>query len=402
MDVSKQEIPTLEIERAENIVRTILNRYDGKVTPTTEDELAQDLDHNSANSGAFRSKLADLRKYNFLDGWGDKQLTPLGRKLVDNKQRVARTVINDNVLFKTAHDHFDTSLPDETEWDKFVERQEIDLNDSDKRQARKTYNSLIKQLPKQNEDPFPEEYFDKYYKNLQVDAVSARCLDSLEELAKRPIPSIEYYDKIFDPVKGYIDFQDRQHEESIDSDELTPDQFQSFVTILSEMSRTSANLVREKRGENTVEVALELIQDPPTESITYDAIRVLASLNPSEVDQKFTSDIWDIARTYQIDGFEQDVHRKREAGGQLFELLIERWADKELLEQIEDDLFELIKSYDTTGEKKNEFGRRLGNQHRWCQEELGLVQPKSEVGGEKDNDLDYTAGSKRRWGWESL
>lgn len=66
--VSGEKYPELTPEEAERITDVLINEYGGSVS--SEEAFAQSIGHSTSNSGAYRGKLADLRKYGLLESRG--------------------------------------------------------------------------------------------------------------------------------------------------------------------------------------------------------------------------------------------------------------------------------------------------------------------------------------------
>lgn len=351
MDHDIESIPSMGIDQAEGIVRTINSRFDGQVSRANEEDLANALNHTTADSGAFRSKLADLRKYGFIEGHGDKQLTPLAQDLVDNKPAAIRRIINNTELFKRAKDHFGTSTIDKAEWHQWLaDRGVEDLTDSEVTDLQTTYNTLIRQLPQDDGDPFSEEYFDKYFDNLDDPQKRELCIQSLRDLASKPLPSLDYYDKIYEVIR----------------EEEYPNQTAQFVNILKHMCFSSTELIRDERMAKTVELAIERLDQSSQDSVRWYAIRMLESLNPGREDLNDVSEMWNQTLSLAKNGHENDDEEKLKHARRLFHLLISDWADEALLEQIEKDTFDAYIADD-------DFADFVQYWHKSSREELGLV-----------------------------
>lgn len=351
MDDTDEAIPNLDIDTAETMVRTILYRLDGTVTPSNEEALARALGHKTADSGAFRSKLADLRKYGFIDGYRDKQLTNLGEDLVENKERAIRTVLEEIQLFEEAKLQFGTSILDEAEWEGFLRDRGIDQpNDPLFKQARDTFNSLVRQLPEENDEPFPGELFDKYYSDLGTESKRNLCRQSLKKLARRPIPSIEYYDKIL----GLFEEDD------------PPIGEKDLLYILRKMCNASTEEIRDQRLDDTVDLAMGFLDHSYDHKVRGAAIHILEVMDPREAEEAQLDDLWETTKAFARKGADESDDLLRNDAERLFRLLVSEWADDSLLYDMFEDTYD---DYD----EATDYAGFLGSWHETCQEELGLT-----------------------------
>lgn len=68
VQIGEEKIPDLAPQDAIEIAEILVNQFDGE--PPNEGAFARSIGHETANSGAFHSKLADLRKYGLLTSQG--------------------------------------------------------------------------------------------------------------------------------------------------------------------------------------------------------------------------------------------------------------------------------------------------------------------------------------------
>lgn len=76
------EFPDLDPSEAEKIATELVNTFGGE--PNNENNFAQAIGHSTANSGAFNSKMADMRRYGLLESRG-LRATDLARSLANPK-----------------------------------------------------------------------------------------------------------------------------------------------------------------------------------------------------------------------------------------------------------------------------------------------------------------------------
>jgi len=69
----------LKPEEAVHWMRILVNQFDGSTNQ--KESFARAVGHKSTDSGTFRRKLADARRYNLITPRGDYEATPLGRRI---------------------------------------------------------------------------------------------------------------------------------------------------------------------------------------------------------------------------------------------------------------------------------------------------------------------------------
>lgn len=64
------EYPTLDPEEAVDIAETLVKKFNGE--PSNPEAFAQSIGHNTTNSGAYITKIADMRRYGLIESRGLK------------------------------------------------------------------------------------------------------------------------------------------------------------------------------------------------------------------------------------------------------------------------------------------------------------------------------------------
>ena len=119
MKIGNHSIPSLRLfPRISKDINLIYENYRLEEAEDTT-VLAKLLGHKSANSGAFYSKLADMRLYGLLDPRKVKA-TPLAEKFTygteQEKQETTNKIILNVQLWKELHSRFGVKLPESNFW----------------------------------------------------------------------------------------------------------------------------------------------------------------------------------------------------------------------------------------------------------------------------------------------
>lgn len=113
--LADREIPQVTIDAAVESARKIAEQFKGSTFD--RNALAAALGNKSANSGAFKQNIADLRRYGVLDGRADVlRATELVQRLAVPKDdsELAATILemsNKIPLFRELYDHYKGSVP---------------------------------------------------------------------------------------------------------------------------------------------------------------------------------------------------------------------------------------------------------------------------------------------------
>lgn len=364
IQIGDSEIPNLTLSDAEEIISIIDERFDGSISPDEEEDLAAHLGHETADSGAFRSKLSDLKKYDLLEGWGEKELTPLAYNLLRGEnEEVVENIYSNFGFFRMVQSHFGDSVPRYPEWGEFLEEElGIRLQEINQpKRAWKVYTDLARRASDQDEpqqedkeNTFDEERFQKYL-DIADNHEEKRpyAIKALNNLAHDPAPSHKNIDEIIIRVE-----EDRYPSHDLE-----------LLQILKLMCDRNDNMSGE-RQQRIEELALDFITNIPSNPSRDDlrrvskSIGILEELRATEDSPPWATDLWKTARDAVIQAAEySDEWEEAPRLGNLADDIVSHltgskadWADESLKSDIEDDIWERIGE---SGFKDHHFKRWL-------------------------------------------
>lgn len=116
--VGSYSYPKLNPDKAVNIAKTLVKEHDG--SPANEEHFAQTIGHSTSNSGAYISKIADLRKYGIIQKRG-LDATETAENLVfprtDEEEREAKFEMFRNIeLLNELYDELNGNTPPDNLW----------------------------------------------------------------------------------------------------------------------------------------------------------------------------------------------------------------------------------------------------------------------------------------------
>jgi len=108
--------PRLPMSEAVQLAKIIAERF--KSGEFTDEALASALGHGAAKSGAFRQKVADLRKYGVVDGRGatlraSASALALYADHPGDTERAAKEMLQNVPIFKAMFEQFGAKVPDD-------------------------------------------------------------------------------------------------------------------------------------------------------------------------------------------------------------------------------------------------------------------------------------------------
>lgn len=136
--IGEYKYPEHKIDKCVDIVERIHNKGISK-----QEILAEELGHESAESGAFSNKLTSLRRYGLITGRGDIVLSELAKKIAaprpnSNEREVAIGNAVTNVdLLQDLYNKTDYERPDENFWYQVAE-----VADADRSEAKQKADSI--------------------------------------------------------------------------------------------------------------------------------------------------------------------------------------------------------------------------------------------------------------------
>jgi hypothetical protein len=169
------------------------------------------------------------------------------------------------------------------------------------------------------------------------------CLDSLFDCTQEPIPSIDYFDKIYAPVAERFSTEPAEQEVPFDSQSFTDDQIRRLIAILGQMCRTSRDAIKHDRGEETIDLAIAIVEQSVSVANQRSARTMLEAIDPTTLDSGYVEHLWDLTIKYLRQSYEGSKDHKRDAATNLFSLLTEQWATEQILNQMEADIYEELK-----------------------------------------------------------
>jgi len=133
--INGEKYPDLSPDEAENIADTLVNEFGGDVS--SEEAFAQSIGHSTANSGAYRGKIADMRRYGLLPTRG-LEATDLALRLANPQapaeEYKAKYEMLDNVsILSDLYDHLEGMEPPAEFWR--IISEVTDANPKDAREA---------------------------------------------------------------------------------------------------------------------------------------------------------------------------------------------------------------------------------------------------------------------------
>jgi hypothetical protein len=146
-EIDGYKYPGLDSEEAINIADVLVNQHGGEVK--SEETFAQDIGHSSAKSGAYKQKIADVRKWGLLPSRG-LEATELAFRLANpessESERRARFEMYQNIrLLEQLYDHLDGREPPSEFWRVLTEI--ADTNPKNAKEAapeiRQLYESML-------------------------------------------------------------------------------------------------------------------------------------------------------------------------------------------------------------------------------------------------------------------
>lgn len=154
--------PDISAQTAVEIADIIVNEFGGN--PSSEEAFAQEVGHSSTKSGAYRSKIADARRWGVLPSRGI-EATELAFRLANPQDEVAEEEamheLYQNIsLLKQLYDHLDGRKPPSEFWRVIAE-----VTDTNPKEAKDTapdirnlYNEMLKyELDETDEQQNSEE-----------------------------------------------------------------------------------------------------------------------------------------------------------------------------------------------------------------------------------------------------
>lgn len=167
IELGNYQIPELSLDEAIESVKLLEKNLMGK--EAAKPDMAKALGQ-SANSGAFFVKLADLRRYGLIVGRGDKyQTTDLARKLAYEKDQVKyQLAVRDAILgvsfYKDLFDRFNGKTPDETQFEialRGLTNEHPEQIDKQKDKLRKMYLQLTSKISNSNYEQNTDQKVEK-------------------------------------------------------------------------------------------------------------------------------------------------------------------------------------------------------------------------------------------------
>lgn len=106
----------LDPDEAERWMTILVNEFNGKAE--SKEAFAQAVGHKSTNSGSFRRKLADARKYNLMTPRGEFEATELGMQLANPRDEQERyetrlEMLKEVPILREIHSTLNGNKPDD-------------------------------------------------------------------------------------------------------------------------------------------------------------------------------------------------------------------------------------------------------------------------------------------------
>lgn len=333
MELRNDTLPETGLVQAKEMVQVIDERLGGALDSVgDEDKLANALGHQTTDSGAFHSKLADLAKYDLLTGRGERQLTPRAETLLKNESEVAREIIEELGVYKRAYERFQSEMPSPDEWRQFLD--ELGIDDADQRdeiKSWKLYLELARRLGP-NESyrgtvEIPEEEFQDYLKRLEDERTREYAIKALKDLTHHPLPSADIFQELLTKAKK----------------EEYPDYTADFVKILRNVCYKSADLVTQYE-EELIEFAFDQLREADDSKVRQDAWSILTRLLPSKLDADRAHRSWDIANELLEDSVQEEDGDKRRHAARIVRKLADDWivGQDDVIRAMEDEIWDAI------------------------------------------------------------
>jgi len=207
--------PEIGPEEATEIIKVIKEKIGETIEQSNREKLAKELDHQSADSGAFRQKLTALKRYNLLEGRGTLHTTELADRLINGDDSVYREMLKEIHLLNMAFDYFDGREPSynySKSWSGFVDEQ-LQVSGEFPPKLKNHYKEFLELLPdeerkKVREQEKSDEYLDKerefkyYTQRLDNENTRAAAIDALDRrLSSKKIPDEEPLDYILEVLR---------------------------------------------------------------------------------------------------------------------------------------------------------------------------------------------------------
>lgn len=164
--------PEIGPKEAAHIARIIKENIGDTIEQSEREKLAELLDHQGADSGAFRQKLTALNRYGLLKGRGTLHTTELADRLVEGDETVYYDMLDQVHLLKEAYDWSDgREIPfghsrgysrknDPSTWRDFV-RARIGIDEEFPSKLKTHYEEFLELLPEEPRDDAEQNYLDK-------------------------------------------------------------------------------------------------------------------------------------------------------------------------------------------------------------------------------------------------
>jgi hypothetical protein len=368
--MTNQNLPTKDITTLEMIVNIIYHHFDKELTKSEHDSLARMLGHNSSNSGAFNTKLADLRKYGLLEGQGEKQLTSVAEDLVKSRKTGLEEILNNIPLLQKAYEEFNGQIPSEDEWSVFVDG-EIDSksDELDTDRIRKQYISLVGQLPPAKKEEFSAEKFERYYSDLNKPHMREISIESIRGLSKKELPSIDKFDKLHSIISVHFESCPTVRDPPDFATGFDQEHIAELLKALERMTGSSTTTIKQERGEELAKLAIGLITETTESRYHEHARKILDKIDPASLDRAYIKDIWEATLRYFRDSFEGPSDGiKEDLANKLLRRLLSQWADQTMIETMEEDIYAEMK-----GDIGDEYRSNLSEWHYRCRDELDMT-----------------------------
>jgi hypothetical protein len=114
--IGTYEYPDVTTTEALELIKMFQTTLGGKAS--NMESFAKAIGHSTANSGGFRHKLSDLRKYGLIEGRSDIQLTPLAHKILfpmneQEKEEALKDMVFNMPLWRALYEKLGNRTPAE-------------------------------------------------------------------------------------------------------------------------------------------------------------------------------------------------------------------------------------------------------------------------------------------------
>jgi hypothetical protein len=160
--IDGEKYPDIDAQAAVEIADLLVNTFGGE--PSSEEAFAQEVGHKSSDSGAYRGKIADVRRYGILPSRGLSP-TDLAHRVAnprnDEEERKAMFEMYRNIsLFSKLYNHLDGQTPNGDFWRILTEI--TTANPADAREEateiEKKYREMLRYEPKNDTDESDSTY----------------------------------------------------------------------------------------------------------------------------------------------------------------------------------------------------------------------------------------------------